>query len=139
MSEPNFWIICLPRPDMEHCIEVGTFGLNRKHIMGRVKAGDKVACYITKECKIIALGEATSDYYMDTKKIFKADGLFPDRFDFKAEKLPKERELDFKMMVDDLQFITNKVYWTVYLRSGIAKLPKADWKLIESKAGLVRA
>lgn len=135
----NYWIISLPREDMEHCIEAGTFGLNRKYIMGRVKAGDKVACYITKEYKIIALGETTSDYYMDTKKIFRMEDVFPDRFDFKAALLPKEREFNFKELVDDLQFITNKFYWTVYLRAGISQIPQTDWALIETKAGWVHA
>jgi len=73
----NHWIICLPREDMEHCIKLGTFGLNRKHTLGQVKAGDKVACYITKESKIIALGEATSDYYLDDKKNLQIRWIVP--------------------------------------------------------------
>lgn len=130
----NYWLIALPREDMEHCIKVGTFGANRKLIIGNVQKGDKIACYITKQSKIIALGEATSNYYMDDKKIFKAQGTFPDRFDFKAIPLGKENEIDFKTMVDDLQFITNKFYWTVYLRNGIAKVSRDDWELIGSRA-----
>ncbi len=130
----NYWLIALPREDMEHCIKVGTFGAHRKHAIGNVQKGDKVACYITKESKIIALGEATSSYYMDDKKIFKADGTFPDRFDFHALPLGKENEIDFKTMVDDLQFITNKFYWTVYLRNGIAKISRDDWELINRRA-----
>lgn len=55
---------------MEHCIKVGAYGANRKHIISNAQKGDKIACYITKESKIIALGEATSSYYTDTKKIF---------------------------------------------------------------------
>lgn len=132
----NYWLTALPREDMEHCIKVGTFGMNRKQAIGNVRAGDKVACYVTKECKIIALGEVTESYYMDTKKVFKSEGLFPDRFDFKAAMLGP---VDFKAMVDDLQFITNKFYWTVYLRNGIAKITQQDWKLIEAKVGLVKA
>lgn len=130
----NYWIIALPREDMEHCIKVGTFGANRKHSIGNVQKGDKVACYVTKETKIIALGEASSNYYMDDKKIFKAEGVFPDRFDFKALPLGKENEINFKTMVDDLEFITNKFYWTVYLRNGIAKITKEDWELIKKRA-----
>lgn len=130
----NYWIVALPREDMEHCIKVGTFGANRKQIIGNVKKGDKIACYVTKECKIIALGEATSSYYMDDKKIFKAEGAFPDRFDFQAIPLGKENELNFKSMVDDFQFITNKFYWTVYLRNGIAKITRDDWELISRRA-----
>lgn len=131
----NYWIISLPRPDMEHCIQMGTFGLNRKYLLGKVEPGDQVACYITKENKINALGEATSGYYMDTKKLFKQEGLFPDRFDFKAKLLGPKAEIDFKSMVDDLSFITNKLYWSVFLRAGVVQISKKDWELIESKAG----
>ena len=130
----NYWILALPPDDMEHCIKIGTFGLARKHNMGKVKAGDKVVCYTAKEYKIIALGETTSDYYMDIKKIFKSEGDFPDRFDFKAVRLLREECIDFKSLIDDLKFITNKLYWSVYLRSGIAQISKEDWDLIESKA-----
>lgn len=129
----NYWIIALPREDMEHCINIGTFGLNRKWVLGKIQPGDKIACYITKENKIIALGETTSDYFMDTKKIFKSEGLFPDRFNFKANLLDKGNEIDFKSLIDDLSFITNKYYWPVYFKSGIKQIPEPDWKLIESK------
>ncbi len=133
----NYWIVALPREDMKHCVKIGTFGLSRKHNMGKLKAGDKVVFYVTKECKIIALGEATSDYYMDTKKIFKAQGDYPDRFDLKASLLQPGDEIDLKSIVDELNFITNKAYWSVYLRAGIAILPKSDWELIEKKANVL--
>jgi predicted RNA-binding protein len=129
----NYWIIALPREDMEHCIKIGTFGLNRKQIIGKVKKGDKIACYVTKECKIIALGEATSDYYLDDKKIFKADGLFPDRFDFKATLVGPENEMSVKSIIDDLSFVTNKYYWSVYFRNGIVKIPNTDWDYLAQK------
>jgi predicted RNA-binding protein len=76
----NYWIVALPREDMEHCIKIGTFGLNRKYVLGRIQPGDKLACYITKECKIISFGEVTSEYCMDTKKIFKEDGFLQEHF-----------------------------------------------------------
>jgi predicted RNA-binding protein len=130
----SYWLIALPREDMEHCIKISTFGANRKHAIGHVQKGDKVACYVTKESKIIALGEATSSYYMDDKTIFKSPGIFPDRFDLHALFLEKEHEVDFRTMVDDFEFITNKFYWTVYLRNGIAKITRDDWELINRRA-----
>lgn len=130
----NYWIIALPREHMEHCIKIGKFGLNRKHILGRVEAGDKVACYITKEYKIIAMGEVTEGYYVDDAKVFKAEGLFPDRFDFKATKLPKETEIDFMSVVDRMSFIKNLAYWSAYFRSGVVQMSASDWKAIAEKA-----
>jgi predicted RNA-binding protein len=128
----NYWIIALPREDMMHCIKLGTFGLSRKWVLGKVKKGDKVACYVTKECKLIALGEATTDYYLDDKKVFKASGDFPDRFDFKAKLLGTDSEIDIKTMVDDLSFITNKLYWSVYFRTGVVQISEKDWRCIEA-------
>jgi predicted RNA-binding protein len=136
-KEPlKYWIIALPREDMEHCIRAGTYGANRKQVINKVEKGDKVACYVTKECKIIALGEATSDYYMDDKKIFKAEGVFPDRFNFKASLAGSKNEVNIKTIIDDLDFITNKLYWTVYFRNGIAQITQADWELIERKMAI---
>jgi predicted RNA-binding protein len=36
-------------------------------------------------------------------------------------------------MVDDLQFITNKAYWSVFFRAGIKEITEQDWKLISMK------
>lgn len=129
----NYWIFALPREDMEHCIKIGVFGQNRKYILGKVKKGDKIACYITKEYKIIALGEATSDYYVDIDKIFKGEGLFPDRCEFSAKPLGKDREIDFMSVIDRMTFIKNLAYWSVYFRNGIVQISKEDWDLLNSK------
>lgn len=130
----NYWLLALPPEHIEHCIKIGTFGLNRKHIMGRVKTGDKVACYAHKDRKIIGLGEATSDYYVDDKKIFAAEGHFVDRFDFKATRLPVDEEIDFMAVVDRMSFIKNIIYWSAYMRNGIIQISQDDWKTILSQS-----
>jgi predicted RNA-binding protein len=131
----NHYIIVLPRIDMEHCIKHQVFGKNSSQIISKIKKGDKIACYITGECKFIALGEATSDYYLDDKKIFKAEGLFPDRFNFKA-KLLEDNELEVKKIVNDLDFVTRKEYWSVYFRTGPKKISQKDWDTIKKKSGI---
>ncbi len=76
-------------------MKVATFGLPRKHILGSVTKGDLIVCCAGKgDWKIIGLGAATSDYYVDDKIVFLKEGYFPDRFDFKAEKLLKDQEVD---------------------------------------------
>lgn len=122
------WILSLPRQDMEHCVKIGTFGMNRKHLLGNMKVGDNVACYVTKEYKIIALGEVTAPYYMDDSRVFKSEGLFPDRIDFKARLL--KSELSFISVIDRMHFITKLAYWTVYLRNSLVEIPEHDWKVI---------
>jgi len=128
----RYWLLSLPREDMEHCIKKGVFGLRRKHTISNVREGDKIGCYVTKEYKVIALGEATSDYYMDDEKVFRTEGHFIDRFNFKAPKLAPE--LNFMDIIDQLSFIKNLAYWSVYLRNGIVEMSAKDWELMSKTA-----
>lgn len=130
----NYWMICLPREDMEHCIKKGVFGASRCGSLKNARKGDKLVCYITKECKIIALGELTSDYYMSDDNVFRTEGVYPDRFNFKAAKLPKNKEIDVKSIIDDLTFVTNKAYWSVFFRLSNRRIPKEDFSLLEKRA-----
>lgn len=127
----NYWIICLPKADLQHCIDNGIFGLARKLIINGVREGDKIVCCAGKgDWKIIALGEATSDYYVDDEQVFLKQGYFLDRFNFDARYLKEERDL--MPLLSDLSFVTNLVYWAVYFRNGIVKMSNDDWKLITS-------
>lgn len=129
----NYWLIALPREDMEHCIEVGCFGLNRRFRVQQVREGDKVACYVTKEYKIIGLGEATSDYFVEESPLFKrADAVFADRFKFKLDS--RNLNLNFMDVIDKMSFITNMAYWAVYFRNSIVQLTKEDWVELEKLA-----
>ena len=83
--------------------------------------------------KVVGLGSATTDYYVDDAKIFLKDGCFPDRFDFTVEKLPKEREIEIMSIIDKLSFVTNLAYWAVFFRNGIVGMSKQDWDVISSK------
>jgi hypothetical protein len=128
----NFWLICLPRVDLQHCIKVGTFGLSRKNVIKNVKTGDKLVCCAGKgDWKIIALGVATSDYFLDDEQIFLKNGFFVDRFHFRAQNFPSE--LDLMSVIDRLSFVTNPSFWAVYFRNGIAKLSEKDWQLISGR------
>jgi hypothetical protein len=128
----NYWFLSLPRADIEHCIKIGTFGLNRKHILGRMAEGDKVVCCAGKgDWKIVGVGVAESTYYVADDKIFLKDGLFADRFDFKANLLPKDRELDLMTVIDRLSFVTSLAHWAVYFRNGIVEMTKSDWELLD--------
>lgn len=130
----NYWMLCLPREDIEHCIKLGIFGLSRKHVLGQVKSGDGVVCCAGKgDWKIIAVGKVTSDYYLDDKKIFLKPGFFPDRIDFQAEVLPKVAELDIVAILDQLSFVTNIAYWAVFFRNGVVKMSEADWQLVNEE------
>lgn len=128
----NYWLLCLPRKDMDHCIEIGTFGLSKKRLISSVRAGDSIVCTAGKgDWKIIGIGSATSDYYFDTERIFLKDSDYPDRFDFAIERFSKEREVDIMTIIDQLSFVKNLAYWALYFRNGIAKMSEKDWKIIQ--------
>lgn len=128
----NYWILSLPREDMEQCIRIGTFGARKKFLLGQVQCGDKVVCYVTKEFKIIALGETTSDYYLDDTAIFRQSGAFIDRFDFKADRL--KQELAFKQFIDQVSFVKDPAYWGLFSKVAIYRMTKEDWDVISSAA-----
>lgn len=129
----NYWLLCLPREDMEQCMRTGTFGLARKHVIGQVVKDDPVVCCAGKgDWKIIALGKTVSDYYVDDSKVFLKEGSFPDRFDFKAETISKARETDIMSIIDQLSFVKDLAYWAVFFRNGIVKMSKQDWDLIRT-------
>jgi hypothetical protein len=114
-------------------MQKGTFGLARKHVLGSVTMGDAVVCCAGKgDWKIIGLGEAVSDYYIDITKVFLKDGYFPDRFDFKSEKFQQGQEIDIMSIIDQLSFVKNLAYWAVFFRNGIVRLSKQDWELINN-------
>lgn len=132
----NYWIIALPRDKMLHCIDVGTFGLNRKFVLGRMEPGDRIACYVTKEFKIVAFGEVTEPYYIDDEKVFPwASGsqMFVDRIKFKAQKLDKNLELNFIDYLDKMSFIKNIVYWSAHFNGSVVQISQKDWELLHGQ------
>lgn len=135
----NYWLLCLKRPDIEHCMKVGTFGLSRKFILGQVCKADKVVCCAGKgDWKVIGLGECTSDYYIDDKPVFLSDGIYPDRFNFESKHLLADQELDLMSIIDQLSFVKDLAYWAVFFRNGVVKLNKSDWDLISKSVGSTR-
>lgn len=129
----NYWILALPRVDMEHCIKVGVFGLKRKNQLDKMKSGDKLVLLATKEAKVLGFGEVTKEYYIDDAKVFLAQTqreVFPDRIGFKATALGKAEEIDFKELIYDLSFIKTPLYWGAHLISGVCKIPEKDYDLI---------
>lgn len=115
---------------MEHCVSIGTIGLGRPQGISKVREGDGVVCVITKEkpWRIVAIGRATSDYYVDEQPVFRKQGTFIDRFNFRAEKLNPEPS--FAELIERLDFITKKESWPAYFKSGIVRLTDADWHVL---------
>lgn len=129
----NYWLISLPREDLANCIKHGVFGRDGRGSLPKIRRGDKIVCYVTKDCRVIALGEATSEYYMDDAPVFLKEGLFPDRFKFKAKFLSPEKEIGIRSILDDLHFVTNKYYWSIFFRSSLRMIPENDYNTIAKR------
>jgi hypothetical protein len=128
----RYWLICLRRPDIEHCVRIGTYGLKRKLIIGRVKKGDKLVVCATRDWTILGLGELTSDYYNSDEPVFlERSDAFIDRFNFAVTNFESFGKV-LKEVVEDLSFVSDLAYWSVYFRNGIVELRESDWKRISS-------
>jgi hypothetical protein len=118
---------------MEHCIKIGRFGKRDSRVICGVKEGDKVVCYVTREVKVIAFGEVTKGFYKGRDRVFLADGLFENRFDFMAKLVHPEIQL--RSLVEKLALANyGNGSWGPVLRLGIAKMPNQDLLLLEQFA-----
>ena len=129
-------MICLPRPDMEHCIKIGKFGMKLPRVINSVKEGDRVACYVSKEARVIALGKAVRPYYKGKAAVFLANGMFEHRFDFSAEVL--KNEVDFRALTSRLKLTRGSNSWGPVLRLGLVRLADDDFDLIVKEAAALR-
>jgi len=68
---------------------------------------------------------------MSDENVFRSEGSFPDRFNFKASPLGRNKEIDIKSIIDDLAFVTNKAYWSVFFRLSNRRIPKEDFAHLE--------
>lgn len=130
----NYWIVALPRPDMERCLEIGTFGMNYAYLLGRVQPGDKIVFIASRrEWQVMAFGEVVKGHYVSSKRVFLSNaGVFEHRIDFEAKTLPLKSELDFRTIVHRLSFIGNAVKWGPYFMHAIREMAEKDWTYIRS-------
>lgn len=130
----NHWILSLPREDMKHCIKIGVFGLNRNYRLGQVLVGDKVICCASKEWSVIGFGEVTEPYYVDDTFIFKKSELFHNRIGFRADLLPKAREVNLRETVAELSIVKDPRNWGMHFRNGITWISDKDWELLQTRS-----
>lgn len=127
----NAWIFVADRETWPDCVSEGSFGLETKP--GRIKEAkeeDPCLAYVTRECVFAGFGKITSSYYYDESAIW-ADGTFPHRLGIELN-LDLDRTVDIRPLVNNLDFITDKKHWPVFLRGGVAKISLADFNLVKS-------
>jgi predicted RNA-binding protein len=118
-----------------------------KTLMQRVKPGDTILVYVRQEKEddtilpsaITGAYEVVSEPYEDHARIFTTppqmgDEVFPFRMKVKPVAVFPE-PLEFKPLIPDLTFITNKKMWSGHLRQAMREIPEEDYHLILRRAG----
>ena len=118
-----------------------------KTLMQRVKPGDTILVYVRQEKEgdtllpsaITGAYEVISEPYEDQAPIFvtppqMGDEVFPYRMKVRPVTVFPE-PLEFKPLIEDLKFITNKTMWSGHLRIAMREIPEEDYRLILKRAG----
>ena len=85
--------------------------------------------------RIMAAYEVTSEVFVDRSRIFKPPArnrneTFPLRIKLKPIKI-FEKPVDFKSLIPELKFITNKKKWTGHIQGkAMREIPEEDYDLI---------
>jgi predicted RNA-binding protein len=132
--------------------------LDTKHIWGvpkrnktlthRVKPGDTILVYVRQEKEgdtilpsaITGAYEVVSQPYEDHTRLFitpehMGDEVFPFRMKLRPV-AAFAKPLEFKPLIPDLKFITNKTMWSGHLRIAMREIPDEDYRLILRRAGV---
>ena len=119
-----------------------------KTLMQRVKPGDTILVYVRQEKEddtilpsaITGAYKVISEPYEDHSRLFvtppqMGDEVFPFRMKVRPIKVFPE-PLEFKPLIGDLTFITNKTMWSGHLRVAMREIPEDDYRLILKWAGV---
>ena len=143
------WIASSNRDNAEVVREKHIWGVPRRNrsLMHRVKSGDKMLVYVRGEQEgetalpsaITGAYEVVSDPYEDETPIFltprhMGNEVFPFRVKVRPVAIFDE-PLEFKPLIPDLKFITNKKMWSGHLRVAMREIPEEDYRLILRRAG----
>ena len=118
-----------------------------KSLMQRVKPGDTILVYVRQEKEgdtilpsaVTGAYEVISEPYEDHSRLFitppqMGDEVFPFRMKVRPVAVFTE-PLEFKQLIQDLTFITNKTMWSGHLRIAMREIPEEDYQFILKRAG----
>jgi len=125
----TYWLCITNEENWKVVRERNTWGVPRRHknTIAKVDPRDKLLIYIKqerigkeiKEPKIAAVYEAISKSFKDSTKIFKASrGMGNESFSWRVRINPVkifEKSVEFKPLIPNLRFITNKKKWSGHL------------------------
>jgi predicted RNA-binding protein len=133
----NYWIICITKDNLDICFQekvVGFVESKRKRLKS-FRAGDLITFYVSRMSlssnkkigKFMGLAKIEGKSYQSTVPIWK-HGLFPERI---AIELMSQKSCDVKILIEDLNFIGNKVHWGAAFLPGIIRVSQVDFEVIQ--------
>ena len=119
-----------------------------KTLMQRVKSGDTILVYVRQEKEgdailpsaVTGAYEVVAEPYEDHSRLFvtppqMGDEIFPFRMKVRPVVVFAE-PLEFKPLIGDLTFITNKTMWSGHLRTAMREIPEEDYqRIVEAGRG----
>ncbi|AGK61367.1 Uncharacterized protein conserved in archaea [Archaeoglobus sulfaticallidus PM70-1] len=144
----KYWLCITTEENWRVIKDKNIWGVPERHksTIARVKPGDKLLIYLKQERekkvlvpRIVAVYEAVSEVFRDSKKIFKTPAgmgneTFPLRIKLKPVRIFDE-PVEFKPLIPKLKFVKNKKKWTGHLMGkAVREIPEEDYKLIVDSA-----
>jgi len=124
----NYWICILNRENFDIMIQKQIWGVSEryKNLLSKVKVGDRLIFYITKESVFGGVSEVASDIFIDEENIFlpipkDRNQKFPFRIKIKPVNLFKKM-IPIEPLIPKLDFIKNKKRYQVHFM-GKAMVP----------------
>ena len=141
----TIWIASTNRDNWEIIKKNNIWGVPKrnKNSIERSEPKDKILIFVRQEnagdtilpSAITAAFDIASKPFEEKTEIFKkpptmsGEEVFPYCVKLKPVKIFKE-ELDFKSIISNLEFITNKKQWTGHLRTAMRTIPEEDYEYI---------
>ncbi|MBA7629471.1 hypothetical protein ES703_36970 [subsurface metagenome] len=129
----KYWLCITNEANWEIVKAKEVWGVSDRHKdkIFMTKEGDKLIFYI-KPMKVGGIFEVISKPFQEKNIIFKGEA-YPFRINIKPITISK-KFLEFRPLVSELRFITQKRRWGGHLQGKAMKpIPKEDFELIEKK------
>jgi len=147
------WIASSNRVNQKILDQKQIRGVPRRNrtLVHRVKPGDTILMHVRRELEgdailpsaITGAYEVVAEPYEDHSHLFvtpphMGDEIFPYRMKVRPVAVFAE-PLEFKPLIEDLAFITNKTMWSGHLRQAMREIPEEDCQFILRRAGITNA
>jgi len=141
----NYWLCITNEENWNVVNEMNIWGASERgrNQLNRVEIGDILILYLKQEkvndeirtSRISGIFKVVTKPFWDDKRIFTyrfKDETFPYRVRLEPMIIPKE-PIEFKPLVQSLNFITNKKKWSAFLQTAMRTIPKGDFERIRKR------